>query len=126
MKLKDNFFLVKSFSKTETGLEYTIELNPEHFVYQAHFPENPITPGVCIIQIIKELTIETLNRNLFLKKIHNVKFLYVINPLENKEVVCSISLISEDDSTHKVSAVVNHGDQLFAKLSLLFINQKYH
>ena len=123
MKLKPDFYSIKTISQTATGFDYTIELNPEHFIFKAHFPENPITPGVCIIQIVKELSVEILQCELFLKKINNVKFLNVINPLENKEVTFSISLSSEEENTHKVSAVVHHNTQNFAKLSMLFIHQ---
>jgi len=123
MILKDNFFRVKDSAQTATGVDYIIEFNPEHFIYQAHFPDHPITPGVCIIQIIKELLVEIVQRNLFLKKIDNIKFLNVINPLENREVTFSISLSLNEDDTHKISAVVYHGENRFAKLSMLFINQ---
>ena len=123
MKLKDHFFNIKNSSQTTTGMDYTIGLNPEHCIFQAHFPENPITPGVCIIQIIKELLKEILNRELFLKKVHNAKFLYAINPLENREITFSISISSEGDEVHKIVAVVCNESNVFAKLSLLFINQ---
>lgn len=123
MKLKDYFFRVKNFCQTETGFDYIIELNPEHFIYQVHFPENPITPGVCIIQVVKELSIEILQCNLFVKKIDYIKFLNVINPLENREVAVSISISSEGENTHKTSAVVYNQANRFAKLSMLFTNQ---
>ena len=123
MTLKDTFFKVKSACPTTRGTDYTLVLEPNHFIYQAHFPGNPVTPGVYIIQIIKELSIEMLQHNLFLKKIHNVKFLNVINPRENKEVVFSISICSEGDDIHKINALVYNDNQLFAKLSMLFITQ---
>ena len=122
MKLKDDFFQVTDICPTATGLDYTIALNPEHFIYQAHFPGNPITPGVCIIQIVKELTEEQLQCKLLLKKVNNVKFLNVINPLENKEIVFSISTTSTGDDAHKVSVVISRENQQFAKLSLLFVD----
>jgi 3-hydroxyacyl-[acyl-carrier-protein] dehydratase len=123
MKLKDDFFRIKNSCQTVAGVDYTIGFNAEHFIYQAHFPGNPITPGVCIIQIVKELTEEKLKRELSLKKINNVKFLNVINPLENNEVVFSISISSEGDEAHKISAIVSNGNHPFAKLSMLFVNQ---
>jgi len=123
MILKDNYFRIKNLRKTETGFDYVVELNPEHFIYQAHFPENPITPGVCIIQICKELAVEILQCNLFLKKVHNIKFLNVINPLENNEVTFSITLSSEEENMYKISTDVYHKDIRFAKLSMLFIKQ---
>jgi 3-hydroxyacyl-[acyl-carrier-protein] dehydratase len=116
MKLKDDFFKVTDV----TGIDYKVELNPEHYIYQAHFPGNPITPGVCIIQIIKELYIEIVKHNLFLKKLSNVKFLNVINPIENREVTFSISISSANDAEHKVDTVVFNENQQFAKLSMLF------
>jgi len=122
MKLKDNFFQIKEKSQSKTGIDFTIEFNPEHFIYQSHFPENPITPGVCIIQIIKELAEVILERKLFLKKLQTVKFLNVINPLENKEVIFSLSIFSEVDN-YKVDTVVCHKDQLFSKSTILFKNQ---
>ena len=123
MKLKDDFFKINDFCQTATGMDYTIALNPDHFIYRAHFPKNPITPGVCIIQIVKELSEEILSRELFLKKINNVKFLNVVNPLENKEVTFSVSVSSEEEGAYKVGAVVSHANNQFAKLSLLFVNQ---
>jgi len=121
MKLKDDFFQVKDICPTAAGLDYTIALNPEHAIYHAHFPGNPITPGVCIIQIVKELMEERLQCKLLLKKVNNVKFLNVINPMENKEVAFTVSTSSDED-THKVSVVVCSRNQQFAKLSMSFVN----
>ena len=120
MKLKDDFFKVKAFCKTETGMDFSVTFNPEHAIFKAHFPDNPITPGVCIIQIIKELTEVILERELLLKKAKNIKFLNVINPLENKEVTFSISISSENGIVHKISALVYSENNNFAKLSLSF------
>jgi len=124
MKLKDDFFKVKEFCETATGMDYTIELNPEHAIFEAHFPNNPITPGVCIIQIVKELSEEMLKRKLLLQKAKNIKFLNIINPLKNKEVTFSISVSSECEREHKISAVVYHGENQFSKLSILFVNNE--
>ena len=123
MKLKDNFFNMKEVCQTAAGADYTLVLEPNHPIYKAHFPETPITPGVCIIQIIKELSMEMLHCNLFLKKLNNVKFINVINPLENKEVNFSISISSAENGEQKVNAVVYNENQQFAKLSMLFITQ---
>jgi len=119
MKLKDNFYRIKSSSKTEKGFDFLIEFNPEHFIYKAHFPDNPVTPGVCIIHIIKELLIETGESNLLIKKIPQVKFLNIIQPFENKEVTFSISILSREEDICKVSATVFSGEIVFTKLSMV-------
>jgi 3-hydroxyacyl-[acyl-carrier-protein] dehydratase len=124
MKLKDDFFKVKTFCQTTTGMDFTIELNPEHTIFEAHFPNNPITPGVYIIQIVKELSQEMLKRELLLKNAKNIKFLNVINPIENKEVTVSISFSSESEGEYKIGSVVFSGEKQFSKLSMIFINNE--
>ena len=34
----------------------TLTLNAEHPIFKGHFPNNPVTPGVCMMQIVKNLT----------------------------------------------------------------------
>lgn len=55
MKLKDSFFYITAEESSEQGFQYQLSLNAEHTIYQAHFPGNPITPGVCLLQIATEL-----------------------------------------------------------------------
>ena len=119
MKLKDDFFKVVDFSENPDEAAYCIELNPSHPIYRAHFPENPITPGVCILQIIKELTSEYLRRDLFLQKAEKIRFLNVINPLENGQVNISLN-INPEGGLYKVSGTVFTTESTFSKLSLIF------
>jgi len=120
MKLKDDFFKIKNLSQTASGMDYAIELNPKHTIFGAHFPNNPITPGVCIIQIVKELSEDMLKCELFLKEAKNIKFLNVIDPLMNPKITFSISITSESEDEHKIAAVVYTHNQQFAKLSMIY------
>lgn len=53
--LLDNFYtILSSESSDSTTWTIQIELNPAHTVYQGHFPEHPVVPGVCLLQLIKE------------------------------------------------------------------------
>ena len=51
----DDLFSIVSCHSGEDGVEYAVRLNPEHFIFRAHFPGMPITPGVCILQMCIEL-----------------------------------------------------------------------
>ena len=55
MKLLNSLYSIRSKDVTDSFVRYDIHLDASHFIYQAHFPGDPITPGVCIIQIAKEL-----------------------------------------------------------------------
>lgn len=49
-------------------------------VYKAHFPGHPVTPGACLIQMIRELAEKHLKQPLRVVGMRNVKFLSVIEP----------------------------------------------
>ena len=120
MKLIDDFYKIEQESSGDTYFEYVLSLNKDHFIYKAHFPENPITPGVCIIQFCKELLERKLEKTLSLKKIVNIKFLSIINPLICNAVRVVFSKLSVVENGYKVSVAVSNDTAEFAKLSLLF------
>lgn len=79
--LLDDFFKILSSSKEDEKTKVLIELNKEHKIYEGHFPGNPVVPGVCLIQMIKE-TIETLQgKKLMMNAADEIKFLNIVNPL---------------------------------------------
>ncbi|MBQ5511641.1 MAG: hydroxymyristoyl-ACP dehydratase [Prevotella sp.] len=106
---------------SESSFSYDIHLDATHFIYQAHFPGNPITPGVCIIQIAKELMEEHFQRQLRIQKVQNVKFLNVISPIETPDIVCSYTKISADPIAQTCKAQVQFlsGETLMGKLSFI-------
>ena len=118
MTLLDDFYKIEQQTAVESGFEYLVLLNKEHTIYKAHFPENPITPGVCIIQICIELLEQQTGKSLFLQKIHNVKFLSIIDPMLVSTIKVSFSKISFDDEGYKCSVLVHWETTQFAKLSL--------
>ena len=119
MRLKNDFYCITSSNETAGGMEYVIRLNPSHIIYQAHFPGNPITPGVCIIEIIKELSEDCLKCALFLQKVAKVKFLRVIDPVNNETIHVSMNIADADENGYKVTASVFNIECVFTQLSLM-------
>jgi 3-hydroxyacyl-[acyl-carrier-protein] dehydratase len=119
MMLKDDFFRILNVDKFSDKTEYSVQLNSEHSVYQNHFPENPVTPGVCIIQTVKELVAETLACPLFLQKVVRVRYFKAINPLAHAVINISLN-VSEKEGAYSVSATVFSEDVIFSQLSLCF------
>ena len=119
MKLINSLYKVVSKNVTESALLYDIHLDANHFIYQVHFPGEPITPGVCIIQIAKELLEEHLNLVLNIQMIKNVKFLNVISPLERPQISYVFEKITVDDTakTCQAQVLVLSDETPMAKLS---------
>jgi len=120
MKLKNDLYKILCEDKQGFSGRYEIKLNGEHFIYQAHFPGEPITPGVCIVQIGQELLEELIGRNLRIQTVKNVKFLQVITPTDSHEVSYHLNKIQlMDDGAVKAQILVTREDKEMAKLSLV-------
>lgn len=119
MKLRDSLYTIVSEFKGDGRHDFNIKLDPEHFIYKAHFPGEPITPGVCIMQIAKELLEEAVSEDLILSCVKNIKFLRIISPNEVTEICYSLAKISREDDQIKVQVTVTAGEDAYAKLSLI-------
>ncbi len=98
----------RSGSTACAGAEFTIRLNPEHKIYRAHFPGDPITPGVCIIQIGLELLGLALGCGLELCRVKNVKFLSILRPA-GVPVTVSIRKITEESISGIIPESLSEG-----------------
>ena len=114
--LIDSLFTICSREETPAGCTYVLAPDVGHAIYGAHFPGSPVTPGVCIIQTVKELA----ERPLFLRTVRNSKFLHVIDPRQATEVTFPLAISRPDEGGVAVSCVVTDAvGTLFAKISLL-------
>lgn len=123
MLLKD-FYKVNSIeSKGESNYNALVFLNKDHDVFKGHFPGNPVTPGVCMMQIIKELCEEILDEKLMLKAASNVKFMALINPEVNPDLRLELSINSNEVGEIKVKNTTYFDDTIALKLSNTYIKQ---
>src|SRR5688500_7471431 len=86
MILSGDFFTIRSMHTEGNSVSAELELNALHPVFQGHFPGMPVVPGVCQMQMVKEILEAVSGRETRLVKADNMKFLAVINPVENPVV----------------------------------------
>ena len=120
MKLRNGFYHIEDTTSTEGETSYGIRLDAQHAIYRAHFPGNPITPGVCIIQLVAELLKQFTGRSLRLKRIVNVKFQHVLSPVEHATCRVVFRSIESEGRTWRIKAVVRDSEIQFAQLSMHF------
>ena len=127
MQLKNNLYKIIRKEEVDRVVNYTIELSPSCVIYAAHFPGEPITPGVCIVQMGKELVEEQLSEQcstpckLMITKVKNVKFLSVISPDETLHLMYQVKKLvtSEDGVSVETQLIVLAEEKLMAKISLV-------
>ena len=121
MILKDNLFNIASLQELDGSTIFEVHLHPEWPIYQAHFPGHPITPGVCIVQMVQELLQWYFQRKLTLRQAKNIKYVSIVSPEEITDLTVTFSRIeNQPDGSMKVQAQVTNGESLCTKLSVTF------
>jgi len=116
MLLKDFYTLTDLDNRDKENLKAIIDLNKDHEVYKGHFPGNPVVPGVCLTQLIKEVMETAENKELNLVYADNIKFMAVINPEVNSRLQIDLKVKYDDEQNLiKVNSVTHYNDQVFYK-----------
>lgn len=113
--LLNNFFFIQKIEQDEKSLKAFILINKTHKIFEGHFPAVPIVPGVCMMQMMKEIMEQQVHRKLIVRTGDNMKFLSVINPTENSEIEASIQYENDQDDI-KINATLFSGTVIFFKL----------
>ncbi len=117
MVLKDFYKVLSEEKTTDSKYTITILVNEKHEVFKGHFPGNPIMPGVCMIQIIKELTEKITQSTLMIQTLSNVKFMALINPEATPELRLELDIVTTEDDLVKVKNTTYFNDTVALKLS---------
>ncbi len=121
MTLQDNLFTIASRQKDEATAVYRVIICPDWPIYKAHFPGHPVTPGVCIVQMVQELLQDLLGCELCLRQAKNVKYVAIISPEEVSALTVTFSKVeAQPDGSVKVQAQVTNGETVYTKLSATF------
>ena len=97
-----------------------VRLNPEHEIYKAHFPGQPITPGVCQIQMVTELLSLHRGMEMILTDIKSVKYMAVISPAEVTELTVKFLKFVNEGSCLRTNVVLEKSGQVFSKMSMTY------
>ena len=119
MKLRNYLYKVIYVKDTPEGVTYSISLRGECPIYAAHFPAMPITPGVCILQMVEELLADYTHKNLRTAVVKNAKFLSMLKPTDDVFIVKLFSIKQEGEKIKVQSTVMDSSGTTYAKVSLI-------
>jgi 3-hydroxyacyl-[acyl-carrier-protein] dehydratase len=113
--LLDNFYFIRSYDPADSSLKVTLEFIPAHPIFKGHFPAVPVVPGVCMMQIVRELFEKATSKTVRLTKVPLMKFLTLINPLQNPTVEMDLAYTTIDESNYQVTATILNKDVVYFK-----------
>jgi 3-hydroxyacyl-[acyl-carrier-protein] dehydratase len=111
--LMNDFYTVSELHSEEHSISCKASFNKDHDIFNGHFPGQPVVPGVCMMQMVKELLEQQFGKKLILRSTGQVKFLRLITP----EIAPLVGISWKDtDSGYLVTALFKDEIDLF-KLS---------
>lgn len=120
MVLKDFYKILSLENSSGSIYDAVILINDKHDVFKGHFPDNPIMPGVCMIQIIKELSETITQSNLTIQTLSNAKFMAIINPEVTPELHLELDITTTEDGLVKVKNTTYFNETIAVKLSNVY------
>lgn len=116
MQLIDNFYsIVKSETKGDETT-FWVKMNANHGIYQSHFPNNPVTPGACLVQMSTEMLQLLSKKKLLLTNAKKIKFKQVVKPADSPRF--TFKAIKVDEESLTASVIIDSEGSDFAKMTI--------
>ncbi len=95
--ITNDIFNIDSISHANDTIESILSINSGSTIFDGHFPGQPVVPGACMLQVVKDVLESALSCSLQLKKASNIKFISMIIPSLNDMIQLEISYKLVDD-----------------------------
>lgn len=118
MKLLNDFYNIVDETSCDGTYNCKVKMNPQHGLYKVHFPGNPVTPGVCLVQMATEILERKYNKKFLLSEAVNIKFRKTVVPEDEPTFVFN-KVVFEDDLL-KTSVTIEDNENQFVKMSLIY------
>lgn len=115
--LLNDLYIIQSLSEFENQIDTVVELRPDHAIFKGHFPGQPVLPGVCMMQMITEITSEFLKKSFRISRAPMIKFLHMIDPGSNPQIHLQIKFDSAPPKT-LASGKIFFGPEIFMKFQI--------
>ncbi len=121
--MSETLFQIKQLQHAEDKISATLLLNKDHEIFKGHFPGQPVVPGVCMLQMIKEILEQSGSSKLMLKRAQQVKYLALIDPVQVPEIQANIQYKAEEGGSVFATGTLFTGDLIFLKFKGEFLSQ---
>lgn len=97
------------------------KLDCAHPVFSGHFPSKPILPGVCMVDIVRDIARRVIDDCLVLAEASNIKFTSVVDPVIDSVISADFSYAPGDDGSFLVKSTMFNAGKPCMKFTGRFI-----
>lgn len=111
MLLENKFYKVENRTVGDGSAQFRVRLLPNCDVYRGHFPGNPVSPGVCNIEMLKECFDMVAEGNPRIKTIDRCRLTAVASPAISPELDIDMSWTKDDAGWHLIATLKDDKQQ---------------
>jgi 3-hydroxyacyl-[acyl-carrier-protein] dehydratase len=120
-EISGGIFKIEELQDDAGQIIASLGINKDSNIFEGHFPGQPVVPGACILQLVKDVLEEALHMPILLKKAGNIKFINMITPANNPTAKLTISYKLTDDGSISVNANLLTAEVTCFKLQAVYI-----
>jgi 3-hydroxyacyl-[acyl-carrier-protein] dehydratase len=113
--LRGDLYTLENFSQSDGSATATLFLNSSHPIFDGHYPGQPVLPGACILQIVKEVLSLAIKADVILAIANNLKFLSMIDPASMPSLAFKLTYQEVDEQFLKVNATLHFEERICFK-----------
>lgn len=117
--LLNDFYLVESSSEEDGKCITHLKIDKNHQLYDGHFPNRPVTPGVVLMQLFKEDLERQLEKSLQLKNANNVKFMAVVDPETHNELILEYHF-EANNQDFRLKGIIRTNEGISLKINAVY------
>jgi 3-hydroxyacyl-[acyl-carrier-protein] dehydratase len=118
--LQGDFFEITTVEVTGENVKADLVINAGHKIFEGHFPQQPVVPGVCMMHMIKEIIEQVIEKKTNLVSANEMKFLAIIDPVQNNNIQASLKYTTAIDGGIAVTATLFKDEVIHFKFKGLF------
>lgn len=118
--LQGGLYTISSIQKQETSTGVTLELNARHSIFEGHFPGQPVMPGACLVQMVKEIMQVIISKKIQLQKAKHLKFISMIDPSMDNHLQMQLTHSGLEENEVTVTATLSNNDVVCFKFDGVF------
>jgi len=118
--LKNALYKIIAIDHSDNTINAVLEIDGHNEIFKGHFPDHPVLPGACMLQMVKEVLENEMCNFYQLEKADNLKFLTLVDPQKDNILHLEINYIIEELGT-RVTANLATGEGIAFKFQGTFI-----
>ena len=119
--LKGSLYRLIKIAAEENLIEAMVELNEMNEIFKGHFPDQPVLPGVCMMQMIREILEAFFQEKLQLRKADDIRFSSMVDPTKDAQLTIQTHFNRIENGLQTKTKILKTDGTVCCKMQATFV-----